>query len=99
MIEETADQTTVTEAEEQAKKPQTEQKTEQQKPTPEIQPQRDEDTSTTPPEEVDLTICDCIICYINLLYSYSRVIANQFKAIRLARIFRITLSSCRPLHY
>ena len=61
MIEETAEQTTVTGAEEQAKEPQTEQKTEQWKQTPETQPQRDEDTSTTPPEEVDLTICDCII--------------------------------------
>ena len=97
MIEETADQTTVTEAEEQAKEPQTEQKTEQRKPTPETQPQKDKDTSTTPPEEVTLTICDCVRC-INLLYSYSRVIANLFKAIRLARIFRVT-SSFRPLHY
>ena len=86
VIEETADQVTVTEAEEQAKEPQTEQKTEQQKLVPETQPQRDEDMSTTPPEEVNLTICDCIRC-IDLLYSYSRVIANQFKVIRLARIF------------
>ena len=90
MIEETADQTTVTEAEEQAKEPQTEQKTEQRKLTPESPPQRDEHMSTTTPEEVDLTICDCIRC-INLLYSYSRVIVNQFKVIRLARLFQVVI--------
>ena len=52
MIEETADQTTVTEAEEQAKEPQTEQKTEQRKLAPESPSQRDDDMSTTTPEEV-----------------------------------------------
>ena len=48
------DQATVIDAKEQAKEPQPQQEKEQQKPIPETQLQRDEVTSTTTPEEVNL---------------------------------------------
>ena len=54
MLEGTKDQATVPEAKEHAKEPLAEQKTEQQEPIPETEPQGVEDTSTTQlaPEEV-----------------------------------------------